>query len=103
MRNSKAARFTNHFSISLPLHVPDKMARYYIYWRIFYGLGAVSHFLVLLLFWATGVYFMALFNIASVAIFCLAYAFVRRGYYQLAFWIAFIELTLHGFCQKKTA
>jgi len=80
----------------IPSTVPDELVRYYLYWRIFYGLGAVAHFVVLLLFLQTGVYPMAIFNVGSVALFAAAVVAVNKGYFRLAFWAAFTELTLHG-------
>ncbi len=79
-----------------PAHVPDDLVRYYIYWKVFYVLGAAGHFLTGLLFWQNGVTFMALFNIFSVILFVSALIGLDRGYYQLAFWGAITELVLHG-------
>ncbi|MEM8645748.1 MAG: adenylate/guanylate cyclase domain-containing protein [Pseudomonadota bacterium] len=79
-----------------PEHVPDDLVRYYIYWKVFYVLGAAGHFLTGLLFWQNDVTFMALFNIFSVALFISALLALERGYYQLAFWGAITELVLHG-------
>lgn len=79
-----------------PEHVSKELARYYVYWKVFYFLAAVGHFMTLLLFWQVGVTFMALFNIFSVAIFASALWLLDRGYYRLAFWGAITELVLHG-------
>ena len=81
---------------SVPPHVSDDLARYYLYWRIFYFLAGFSHFLVLLMFLQTGVHFMVIFNIFSVALFAAAFWLLKRGYYRLAYWGAFSELVLHG-------
>jgi len=79
-----------------PAHVSAKLARYYIYWKVFYVLAAVGHFMTLLMFWQLGVTFMALFNIFSVAVFVSALWLLDRAYYRLAFWGAIAELVLHG-------
>ena len=79
-----------------PEHVSKELARYYIYWKVFYVLAAVGHFMTLLLFWQIDVTFMAVFNVFSVAIFITALWLLERGYYQLAFWGAITELVLHG-------
>ena len=81
---------------SVPSDVPDDLARYYLYWRIFYFLAGVSHFLVLLMFMQIGVDFMVYFNIFSVALFAAAFVLLERGYYRVAYWFAFTELVLHG-------
>jgi len=81
---------------SVPQNVPAELARYYIYWKIFYLLAAIGHLFTLSMFWQTGVYFMTLFNVFSVAIFAAALWLLRKGYYRLAFWGAITELTLHG-------
>jgi len=81
---------------SVPQNVPSELARYYIYWKIFYLLAAIGHLFALSMFWQTGVYFMTVFNIFSVAIFIAALWLLRSGYYRLAFWGAITELTLHG-------
>ena len=88
-------RFLDWFT-GPPAHVGKELARYYIYWKVFYVLAAVGHFFTLLLFWQMGVTFMALFNIFSVAIFVAALWLLERGYYRLAFWGAITELVLHG-------
>ncbi|MEM9470697.1 MAG: adenylate/guanylate cyclase domain-containing protein [Pseudomonadota bacterium] len=79
-----------------PEHVTDDLARYYIYWKVFYVLAALGHFMTLVLFWQTGVTIMAVFNVFSVAIFVSALMLLERGYYQTAFWAAITELVLHG-------
>ena len=81
---------------STPEHVTDEVARYYIYWKVFYVLAAVGHFMTLVLFWQAGVTFMAVFNIFSVAIFVAALLLLERGFYRIAFWAAISELVLHG-------
>ena len=92
---TSATSFTGWLA-SVPPDVPDDLARYYLYWRIFYFLAGFSHFLVLLMFLQTGVYFMVIFNIFSVALFAAAFWLLQRGYYRLAYWGAFWELVLHG-------
>ena len=92
---TSATSFTGWLA-SVPPDVPDDLARYYLYWRIFYFLAGFSHFLVLLMFLQTGVYFMVIFNIFSVALFATAFLLLQRGYYRLAYWGAFWELVLHG-------
>ena len=79
-----------------PKHVTDELARYYIYWKVFYVLAAVGHFMTLVLFLRAGVTFMAVFNVFSVAIFVAALLLLERGFYRLAFWAAISELVLHG-------
>ncbi len=79
-----------------PEHVSKELARYYVYWKVFYFLAAVGHFMTLLLFWQAGVTFMALFNIFSVVVFISALWLLDRGHYRLAFWMAITELVLHG-------
>ncbi|MEM7429189.1 MAG: adenylate/guanylate cyclase domain-containing protein [Pseudomonadota bacterium] len=88
-------RVSDWFTVP-PAHVGKDLARYYVYWKVFYFLAAVGHFLTLLLFWNNGVTFMALFNIFSVVIFVSALWLLERGYYRLAFWGAITELVLHG-------
>ena len=79
-----------------PEHVTDGLARYYIYWKVFYVLAAAGHFMTLVLFWRAGVTFMAVFNIFSVATFVAALLLLERGFYRVAFWAAISELVLHG-------
>ena len=79
-----------------PEHVSDEMVRYYVYWKVFYVLAAAGHFLTLLMFWQIDVWFMAVFNIFSVAVFICALLLIERGYFQTAFWAAICELVLHG-------
>ena len=88
-------RIVDWFTV-IPEHVTDGLGRYYIYWKVFYVLAALGHFLTLVLFWQTGVTFMAVFNVFSVAIFVAALFLLERGYYQTAFWAAICELVLHG-------
>ena len=82
--------------VSHPDHVPDHMVRYYIYWRVFYFLGAIGHAIALVQFWNSGVTFMVYFNIFSVIVFVGAFVLLRRGVYQLPFWAVNTELILHG-------
>ena len=79
-----------------PGALPDGMLRYYIYWRIFYLLGGIGHFLTLILFYQAGVTFMVYFNVFSVAAFATAFVLLGRGHYRLPFWLANLELILHG-------
>ena len=81
---------------AVPDHVPDEMVRYYAYWKVFYVLAGAAHALALFNFWQTGVQFMAVFNVFSVALFATAFVLLRKGYYRLAYWGAFTELSLHG-------
>ncbi|MGI9489033.1 MAG: adenylate/guanylate cyclase domain-containing protein [Geminicoccaceae bacterium] len=92
---SARRRIVDWFTVT-PEHVTDGLARYYIYWKVFYVLAALGHFLTLVLFWQAGVTFMAVFNIFSVAIFVAALTLLERGYYRTAFWAAICELVLHG-------
>ncbi len=82
--------------MSVPQQVPDDLARYYIYWKIFYFLAAVGNALALVLFWRAGVAFMAVFSIFSIALFVSALLLLGRGFYRVAFWAAIFELILHG-------
>ena len=81
---------------AVPDSVPDDMARYYIYWKIFYVLAGVGHGFALIMFVLNGVAFMAVFNIFSVSLFAAAYLLLKAGHYRLAYWGAITELTLHG-------
>jgi len=81
---------------AVPEDVPGELVRYYLYWRVFYFLAGLAHLLVLLLFLQTGVTFMAVFNIFSVALFVAAFSILPLGYYRLAYWVAITEPTLHG-------
>jgi len=81
---------------AIPEGVPDEMVRYFLYWKVFYFFGGWSHALALGMFMATGVWFMAIFNIFSVAIFFFAYFILHRGYYRIAFWLVNAELIAHG-------
>ncbi|WP_419914152.1 adenylate/guanylate cyclase domain-containing protein [Hoeflea sp.] len=81
---------------SIPDSVPDDMARYYIYWKIFYVLAGLGHGFALIMFVLNGVTVMAVFNIFSVSLFATAYFLLRAGYYRTAYWGAITELTLHG-------
>ena len=96
MSTTESATATAGWITSVPDHVPDNLARYYVYWKIFYVLAGVSHFMTLLMFLQNGVTFMAVFNVFSVSIFAAASILLRRGYYRLAYWGAFTELVLHG-------
>jgi len=88
-------RVSDWFTVT-PAHVSKDLARYYIYWKVFYCVAGAGHFMALLLFWQAGVAFMAVFNIFSVAIFITALWLLDRGRYRLAFWGAIAELVLHG-------
>ena len=88
-------RVLDWFTVT-PEHVTDELTRYYVYWKVFYVLAAVGHFITLFLFWRAGVTFMAAFNVFSVAIFVAALLLLERGYYRIAFWAAILELVLHG-------
>lgn len=79
-----------------PDFVPDEMLRYYIYWRVFYFLGGLGHLMAMGLFYQAGVTFMVYFNVFSVAAFATAFVLLQRGYYRLPFWLANLELILHG-------
>ena len=81
---------------SVPEKVPPDLVRYYVYWKIFYALAGLSHFVALLLFLQAGVMFMAVFNIFSVAVFIAAFVLLKAGRYQVAYWLAVGELVLHG-------
>ena len=81
---------------AVPDHVPEKMVRYYAYWKVFYILAGAGHLLALFNFYIAGVYFMAIFNVFSVGLFAGAYMLLKAGYYRLAYWGAVIELVLHG-------
>lgn len=80
----------------VPQNVPSDLARYYIYWKIFYLLAALGHLYALQMFWQTGVHFMTVFNIFSVAVFVAALFLLKHGFYRLAFWGAVTEMSLHG-------
>jgi len=82
--------------VDVPDHVPHGLARYYVYWKIFYVLAGIDHAFILLTFVQSGVYLMAVFNIFSVAVFIAASLLLRAGYYQIAYWSAITELVLHG-------
>ncbi len=43
----------------IPEHVIKGFARYYIYWKVFFVLATIGHCVTLVLFWQTGVIFMA--------------------------------------------
>ena len=80
----------------VPPHVPRSLGRYYIYWRFFYVLAGFEHTLSLIAFLQSGVTFMAIFNVFSVALFVAAFFLLKAGYYQTAYWSAITELVLHG-------
>lgn len=79
-----------------PAHVPREMARYYVYWRVLFVLGAVEHMLTFMFFYEAGVTFMAVFNLFSVALFVAIFFLLRRGWYLVSYWSAISELILHG-------
>ncbi|USG62457.1 adenylate/guanylate cyclase domain-containing protein [Sneathiella marina] len=79
-----------------PSNVPKDMVRYHVYWKIFYLIAALGHAMTLQMFYQTGVYFMAVFNIASIFIFVVALLLLNKGFYRTAFWGAIIELVAHG-------
>ncbi|MEM6666949.1 MAG: adenylate/guanylate cyclase domain-containing protein [Pseudomonadota bacterium] len=79
-----------------PQNAPKDLARYVVYWRVFYILAAIGHAFTLITFWFAGVGAMVLFNVFSVGAFILAYVFLMRGAYQVGYWLAITELTLHG-------
>jgi len=81
---------------AVPPHVPDGMVRYYVYWKVLYFLGGISHLLALVLFWMADVEFMFLFNFVSVTVFAAAFVLLQNGYYRTAFWSINLELILHG-------
>ena len=82
--------------LDIPVHVPDDIRRYFLYWKIFFILAAAAHFSALIVFASAGVSFMAWFNVFSVTTFIVAFILLRRGHYHLPFWLAIIELVLHG-------
>ena len=82
--------------LDIPVHVPDHIRRYFLYWKIFFILAAAAHFSALIVFASAGVSFMAWFNVFSVTTFIVAFILLRRGHYHLPFWLAIIELVLHG-------
>jgi len=88
-------RIIDWFS-EIPEHVPEGMARYYIYWKVLYVTGGLGHLSALVLFWVAGVQFMFLFNIFSVALFAAAFVLLQNGWYRTAFWAVNAELILHG-------
>ena len=77
------------------MDVPQVLVRYYAYWLVFYILAAVGHGMALVLFYQTGVEFMAAFNVISVLYYIVAVFLLKAGYYQTAYWGAIIELVLH--------
>ena len=77
------------------MDVPQGIVRYYAYWLVFYILAAVGHAMALILFYQTGVDFMAAFNVFSVLYYIVAVLLLKAGYYQTAYWGAIIELVLH--------
>lgn len=79
-----------------PDFVPDEMLRYYIYWRVFYFMGGLGHLMAMGLFYQAGVTFMVYFNMFSVAAFSIAFVLLGRGHYRIPFWLANLELILHG-------
>jgi len=81
---------------SVPEHVPKHLVRYFIYWKIFYPLAGLAHFIVLLLFLQMGVQPMAIFGVFSVALYLSAFVLLTKGYFRTAFWGAVVELILHG-------
>lgn len=85
-----------HRIVAVPDRVPQSLARYYIYWRVFYVLAGFEHTLSLIAFLQSGVTFMAVFNTFSVALFVSAFFLLKAGYYQLSYWSAITELVLHG-------
>lgn len=82
--------------LDIPVHVPDDIRRYFLYWKIFFILAAAAHFSALIVFASAGVSFMAWFNVFSVTTFIVAFILLRRGHYHLPFWLAISELVLHG-------
>jgi len=81
---------------SVPEQLPDGLVRYYIYWKIFYPLAGLTHFIVMLFFLQTGILPLAIFGVFSVATYIAAYVLLTKGYLKLALWIAILELILHG-------
>ncbi len=80
----------------VPDNAPADLVRYVVYWRVFYVLAAVAHFISLLTFWGAGVDLMVWFNVYSVLAFSTAYWLLMRGIYQPGYWLALTELVAHG-------
>jgi class 3 adenylate cyclase len=82
--------------MTIPDDVPKETRRYFLYWKVFYFLGAITHFMALVMLALAGVTFMAWFNVVSVPVFVLAFIMLRYGRYRLPFWLVNLELTAHG-------
>ena len=91
-------RFQNWFDwvSRAPDHAPSDLARYYVYWRIFYFLAAATHGFALAYFLDREIWFMVWFNVYSVSAFLFCLYLLRTGYYRLAYWIAITELVGHS-------
>ena len=76
--------------------MPRELTRYYVYWRIFYSLAAISHGLALINFANREVWFMMYFNVYSVIAFAICLYLLRIGRYRTAYWIAVTELVGHA-------
>lgn len=61
-----------------------------------YLAGLLLHVVFLLVFFALEIRELYLFNIASVAVFILAFFLNRNGHHYVALWLAYIEVNLHA-------
>lgn len=79
-----------------PEHVPARLARYYVYWRIFFSLAAITHGFALSFFLDREIWFMVWFNAYSVSSFAICLMLLRAGYFKTAYWVAITELVGHA-------
>ncbi len=96
MSEAKQQFFLLQWLLTIPDQVPKDIRRYFVYWKVFYFLGAIIHLAALVLFALAGVSFMAWFNVVSVTLFVSAFVMVQHGHYRLPFWLVNTEVMAHG-------